>query len=476
MPARYAGIAGSAVIAPALGSRRDVASPAKSLEEVPMTFRALLASLLLACFAAEGLAANPREEKVRKDKADVEADDYWIYNDLPKGIAEAKKSGKPLLVVFRCIPCDACAKFDEQVVRRDPAVRSLMDKFVPVRIVHANGLDLKQFHFDFDQSFAAFLMNADGTIYGRFGTKSNREDESQNMTMEGFAKTLAAGLALHARFPEIKASLAGKKGAALPVTSPERFDSLKGKYDDKLHYEANVVQSCIHCHQVRDAERRHYRDAGKQIPERSLFAFPMPNTVGIVMDATQAARIKSVAGGSSAEKDGFRAGDELLTLKGQPILSIADVQWILHNADETDAIEAEVQRNGRTAPLTLTLDKGWRQRQPISFRATTWDLRRMVTGGLVLEDLTDEERAARKLGKDALALRVKYVGQYNEHAQGKNAGFAKDDVIVAAGDRTGRMTETDYIAWALRDNAKGATVPYKVLRGDRTLEFKLTMR
>ena len=28
----------------------------------------------------------------------------WIYNSLPKGFAEAKRTGKPLLVVIRCPP------------------------------------------------------------------------------------------------------------------------------------------------------------------------------------------------------------------------------------------------------------------------------------------------------------------------------------------------------------------------------------
>ena len=40
----------------------------------------------------------------------------------------------------------------------------------------AYGLDLSLFQFDYDQSFAAFLMNADKPIYGRFGTRSGRPD------------------------------------------------------------------------------------------------------------------------------------------------------------------------------------------------------------------------------------------------------------------------------------------------------------
>jgi hypothetical protein len=436
----------------------------------------ILIALSALALCSTAFAANDRETKVRKDKADVEADDYWIYNDLPRGVGEAKKTGKPLLVVFRCIPCDACAKFDEQVVRRDPAVRSLMDRYVPVRIVHANGMDLSQFQFDFDQSFAAFLLNADLTIYGRFGTKSQREDESQDMTMEGFARTLEAGLELHGRFPQVKASLAGKRAELMPVKSPEQFPTLKGKYDDRIHYEGNVVQSCIHCHQVREAERRHFRDARKPIPDQSLFAFPMPATVGIQMDATRAARLKSVDDASAAARDGFRAGDELVSLAGQPIISIADVQWVLHNARDVDSLKAVVKRDGKSIPLTLTLDEGWRRRQPISFRATTWDLRRMTTGGLVLEELNEAEREKLGIAEEFLALRVKYVGQYNEHAAGKNAGFRKDDVFVEVDGESSRMTETDFIARTLRSAPKGTKIAVKVLREGKTFELQLPMQ
>ena len=46
-------------------------------------------------------AGQDRAETVRKDKGELADDEFWIYNDLDAGIAEAKRSGKPLLIVFR---------------------------------------------------------------------------------------------------------------------------------------------------------------------------------------------------------------------------------------------------------------------------------------------------------------------------------------------------------------------------------------
>lgn len=49
-------------------------------------------------------AAEDRKAKVLNDRSQVAAAGEWIYNDLPRGFAEARLSGKPLLVVLRCIP------------------------------------------------------------------------------------------------------------------------------------------------------------------------------------------------------------------------------------------------------------------------------------------------------------------------------------------------------------------------------------
>lgn len=59
---------------------------------------------LLLCLPFVALAAENRDTKVRNDRTDVLGGGKWIYNDLAKGFAEAKKTGKPLLVVLRCVP------------------------------------------------------------------------------------------------------------------------------------------------------------------------------------------------------------------------------------------------------------------------------------------------------------------------------------------------------------------------------------
>ena len=48
----------------------------------------------------------------------------------------------------------------------------LLEKFVCVRAVEMEGVDLRVFQFDSDQSWTAFFLNADKTIYGRYGSRN----------------------------------------------------------------------------------------------------------------------------------------------------------------------------------------------------------------------------------------------------------------------------------------------------------------
>ena len=74
--------------------------------------------------------AQTRDEMVREDRRKVTEDGFWIYNDLPMAFAEAKETGKPILVVLRCIPCHECVKLDDDLVDKDPVIRPLLDQFV----------------------------------------------------------------------------------------------------------------------------------------------------------------------------------------------------------------------------------------------------------------------------------------------------------------------------------------------------------
>jgi len=351
-----------------------------------------------------------------------------------------------------------------------------MDGFVCVRLVQANAMDLTLFQFDYDLTFAAFFLNADRTIYGRYGSRSDRKDATRDMSMEGFRAALESALDLHKDYPSNKALLAGKQGRPRQFKLPEEFPSLAGKYKPTLDYEGKVVQSCMHCHQVHDAERRLFRDDRKPIPDEVLYPWPMPNTVGLKLDAREKATVAEVVSGSAADLSGFKAGDVIQTVERQPILSTADVQWALHNAGQPASLKTQVLRGGKKLNLTLNLGTGWRRQSDIGWRVTTWDLRRMAAGGLVLDELTPEERSNAKLSDKELALRVKHVGQYGEHAAAKRAGFKEDDILITVAGDSARMTENELLARLVQTRMPGEKIAVTVFRAAGRVELELPMQ
>jgi hypothetical protein len=416
---------------------------------------------------------SARDTKVRNDRETFQRSKDWIYDDLAEGIRVASETHKPLMVVFRCIPCEACQEFDDDVARRDPIIRDLLDRFVCVRIVQANAMDLDHFRFDFDLSFAVLFVDADLTIYGRFGTRSERPEE-QDISLQGLRKAMAEALRLHRDAAALKPSLAGKQVKPSRFRTPRDYPSLSGRYKAELDYASSVARSCIHCHQVRDAERQLYRSTGERFPDYVLYPYPDPQVVGLKLDPEEMAKVERVAPGSSAERDGFRPGDEIVSLDGQPLLSIADVQWILHNAPATAKLPARVRRGGTIIDLTMTLGPGWR-RGNISWRPTTWGLRGMVLGGMKLDDLRDGDRRRLGLAADRMALKIDHLGEYGEHGIAYRAGLRKGDLIIAVDGHDRRLSESQVIEYALWQKHRGDTMTVTVLRdGDRkTLSYAL---
>jgi hypothetical protein len=417
----------------------------------------------LGFLTASGVQAQNRDTKVREDRKAFQNSSSWIYNDLQEGIRVAQAAGKPLFVVLRCIPCEACQEFDDDVARRDPIIRDLLDQYVCVRIVQANTLDLTHFQDDFDQSFAVFLMNPDLTIYGRYGTRSERPEE-QDISLEGLRKAMAEGLRLHKAYEEVKPALAGKQPRPVKFRTPLEYPELSRKYRKTINYEGDTARSCLHCHQIRDAERQYTRLTSERIPDDILFPYPDASVLGLTLDPKEMVTVLKVAPGSIADRAGLRSGDAIVSLAGQPLLSIADLQWVLQNTPASAKLEGEVRRDGRTQAVTLDLPEGWRVGN-ISWRTSTWDLRRMALGGMYLVDLSDKERDQAKLPREGMALRARHVGQFGEHGLAKRVGLQDGDIIVAFDGHPERMTESQLLGILLQRHRRRDVVSVTFLRG-----------
>lgn len=431
----------------------------------------LVAASLSTAFAE---AVKDREGAVRNDKATMENDANWIYNDFEKGFAEAKKTGKPLLVVLRCVPCLACMGLDAQVLQ-EPELKPLLSQFVCVRVINANALDMARFQFDYDLSFTTIFFNADGTVYGRYGSWTHQKNPQERASV-GYKRSLEAALEVHKGYPANKASLAGKQGVPSPFKTPVEMPALMQKYTMDLNWNGKVVQSCVHCHQIGDSYRLYYRDKKQPIPTSLIYPMPQTETIGLTLAPDSAAKVEAVIAGSYAAKAGFKVGDEIVSLAGQPLISIADASWALHRAPDAGNIAAVVKRDGSEKSLTIALPAEWRRKTDISRRVGTWPMRGMSSGGMVLEDLADEERAQRSLPKTGMALRVKSVGKFGKHAAAMKSGFQPEDVIVQFAGMNTRLTEGELMGYLLQKFPEGQTVKATVMRGTQKMELSLPMQ
>lgn len=432
----------------------------------------LLPVVLFAAAAfAHAATVKDREGAVRGEKAKMENDARWNWSDIDGGFRLAKTTGKPLLVVLRCVPCLSCAGIDASVLQ-EPELVPLLDQFVCVRVINANALDLSLFQYDYDLSLSAIMFNGDGTIYGRYGSWLHQKDPLDKTTTS-FKKALEATLAVHKGYPANKASLAGKQGAPTPYKTPIEFPSLSSKYPSKLDWDGKVMMSCVHCHMVGDAFRAYYRSQNKPVPVEWIYPQPSIETLGVTLATDDIAKVELVAPDSPAAKAGVQAGDCFVSLNQQPLVSIADVSWVLHRSPESGSIAAKVLRGGKETDLALDLPAGWRLNSDIGKRVGTWPMRAMAFGGMKMDDIPDEERATLGLTKDQMALRIAHVGQYGEHAKAKQAGFQKDDILIEVGDLKQRITESGIIGHLLLHHLPGEQLPTVVLRGGKRVELKL---
>lgn len=236
--------------------------------------------------------------------------------------------------------------FDEQVVRPDPELYSLIQQFVPLRILSMSGVDVNLFQFDFDLTMAMMFLNADEQVYSRYGGRDHQSAEKR-ISMNGLKNTMRAVLAFHEK----------QRGRVAPPPLRKKMTP-----EDILGMPPipKGSSNCIHCHQVNEFQWRAQKQKGT-FNRESLWGVPLPENVGLTMDVDDGNRITAVAHGSAAEKAGIRVGDLLEVVNDVPTLSQADVQWGLHRAPSEGRFAVRLRRNGQEQTVTLEVARGWRR-------------------------------------------------------------------------------------------------------------------
>ena len=427
-------------------------------------FFSLWLCIVLTCSVTHG--QDSLRERL-KDENGVRSD-VWVYNDIETAREQARKESKPLFVTFRCVPCKACAAFDADVAKGSDTIRKLAkEKFISVRQVEMKGVDLSLFQFDHDLNWAAMFINADGTIYARYGTQSSEGPDAYN-SIEGLQATMQRVLELHENYPDNKAQLTGKRGSR-KIDSALNLPGL----ENPAKYKSETTRSnCIHCHNIHDAENR----IAQQSPDFSfdtLWRYPLPDQIGLQIDRNDGVTIEQVVSDSPAAKAGFKAGERIESMNGQAISSIADMQWVLHQIPNGDAsLKISGSKSGEK---TVSVEQGWKK-YDASWRGSMWSFSPRMK--VYTPPVSYDQRQQLGLDEGLSALKVQWINRGSEAGKSALASGLKIGDIVLALDDEPIKTGTDHrqFNYHIKMNYKvGDELPLTVLRGGKKRVVRLKL-
>jgi serine protease Do len=234
--------------------------------------------------------------------------------------------------------------------------------------------------------------------------------------------------------------------------------------------------NCVHCHMIHDAQQNQWRMEGTMSPER-LNRWPLPDNLGIHIDPKDGRKIQTLIPDSASAMAGLLPGDEITHVAGQPITSIADIQWPLQNLPNDNAtLDITINRAGNSITKTLTLRPGWKKTNFL-WRASRWNLR--PEPGFWAPALTDKQ--LKDLG-DAIPagtkpLRVQFIN--NNKPIGKavrQAGLKEGDVIIEMNEKPFTFPTPEAFQMHVRLNCKtGDTLNLKVLRNNKPLDIAIPL-
>jgi hypothetical protein len=343
--------------------------------------------------------------------------------------------------------------FDGQVVRPSKEFIEAARDYVCIRVVDMTGVDLSKFSFDFDLTFAVLLMNGDGTIYHRYGTREAVDPEAR-LSMVSLVRAMKETLEDHRAYVARPSP-----PAARPKETIERLWKESGRAE---------APECFHCHMVGEA-RRTIAKSKNAWDRGEIYKYPEPERVGLSLDRDDQTRVTAAAAGSAAARAGLRKGDRLVRVAGARVRTIADVQWQLETVPAAGGkFAVEFERDGKTQTAQVTVARDWRVADPlvVSWRSTMWSYR--PEPGFWGRTLGAAQLAEAGLPAGAWALKVEGLVDWGDAAKaGANAaaaGIRKGDLILSVGGKRDFKTEQHFPAWFRFTQKPGAKVPVGLMR------------
>lgn len=398
--------------------------------------------------------------------------------DLDAAFAEARKSGRPLFVTMRCLPCKQCSAFDKEVLEGGARLDPLLTQFITVRLTNADLIDLSVFpiegYQDLDMSWWGWFLSPEGEVYGVYGGRDHVSDATR-ISEESLAKTMKRVLDFHydsrrkqwpLELPAPRKNVVAKKPSELPG-----HDS----FIERHPYAAEQFKSCIHCHQVAEFLRLPSVEAGTFDKIKDTQVWPLPENVGVAVDRDHGLLVTAVKKGGAADRAGIRRGDVFAAAEGTPLFGQADFRGVLHRGPMGDGkMDVIWKRNGTLMNGTLEVKDGW--------RVTNLVWRKSMSEGVFGPGpeffplkASDGDRKKRGIGKGTMAAKV-YLGKRTDTSAAWRAGIRHNDLIVSVNGERPDITGRPFLVWFRMNNEPGDTVRMEVVSSNgkhRQVSYKV---
>ena len=330
--------------------------------------------------------------------------------------------------------------------------------YVCVRVTDMRGIDLHTFRFDYDLTFAALLMNADGTIYHTFAGRDAHDAES-HLSVDSMVATLKHGLRAHMAHTPVRRE---------PPEPPEVIEKI---------FDGKPPKNCFHCHNVHDTR---FRRAGPEREREHYWPWPDPIQIGVALDTAHPPRLVSVESGSAAARAGLRKGDALLTANSREVFTFGDFQRTLDEIPYGGGtLELTLRRGEKEIRKRIALGKDWRvaSLDTYAWRSMVWN--RWPKPGFGGPPLRKGEKRKLGLPEDGFAFRVRYLVTWGRFPQtgrrAARAGIRRGDVVFATNGKTDFRDIKQWHTWHRLERKLGDTVTYDVLRKGRKHKVRLKL-
>jgi S1-C subfamily serine protease len=308
---------------------------------------------------------------------------------------------------------------------------------------------------------AVVLANADGTVYHRYG---GRTDVSP-MNIDTLVDVMQQGLVTHRNHRAAPFNVS--KSPTVKVTQLVN-QQLKGVKKPTF--------GCVHCHYVREAKQYAAMESGNWNPEQ-FWIWPSPQRTGLVMRQDRQYEIQKIIPHSAAEKAGIKAGDRLVSLNDQSILTKYDIQWVLDQSSNAAVhIPFSVRRNNEEIRGNLDLETAWKVGDPENYH---WRVRNIFTEhmvkflptpGFIGNELTGSNLEALNLSKETFNLKVNQVnrGSYL-------AGIRLGDVILSANGKSDFADPRSFYYWSEIQRLSGRDIQMRLIRLGNPMNLRMSL-